>query len=85
MKKVQTGDVIQIDETHHNAIEQLTEKLKVAKHAFAEASQMVKESQEMLWQFVRELHPETENVECSINHKSKQITILSTIKRDLDL
>jgi hypothetical protein len=89
---IKAGDIINLDEKHHETLDKLFDQSKNAKVAFKCASEFVRESHEKLFEYIREARPDLGAVEFRYDHEKKQLVAMTNfdarrmkIKEELDL
>lgn len=80
--EIHIGDVIPLNERSGNIVRVSVKHWKIARAAFAEASGMLVNRQEELFDAVRECHPELAEFDLTIEHHPEQIVVMSRRNKD---
>ena len=79
-KKVTIGTVVEVDEFLHGALDKLIESNSTAQEGLWYFTQQYKITGRRMWEFLHAHYPELKRFQCSLNHITKNITVVGFLQ-----
>lgn len=74
-KELKPGDVIPVKSEHQKFLEELVRSEKSYNHVLAAISEMIKDANKTIWEFVNEKYPELKDYICGLDTSAMEIQV----------